>query len=538
MEILILLLILGAVATAAVMFSRKGPAARAEQLEVEGRTVEALEEYKKILLSNPEDINIMFRIASLYMGRAQYADALVFLNKALELNRFEHELQREQVQRDAAVCAFHIRDYYTAFIGFQELEANKLMDANSNYYMGVICLKMGALQEAYGYLEKAYNALRNFYALTYTFAIASARLGKHEQALKLLREASDQKPGEIRVPLMASMVSLLSQQPAYTTEYADQVLRHEAIDDNLRYLAQRIKAFSLINLGKLQEAEPLFQGLLTFTQEKGLEKAEQEARYDLGFLYVHLDRKPEALEQWQALAQINPDFPLLTRLMKLTHKEISEESTAISKHEEWNPRLEDEGNTPEEAVYLIDYLNDWKENALSIHTLWAYSGLREEKKFDIYAVMEQTGHKKESDTRARTEYMGNAIFQAFLDSDQNSFEQIGKRIVAALGYKIVQRVNRIDMGEFLEGSGLDFIVVPSQISGEKILLQLRKWRTGKMGDVPLKNLAGRMGELKCKKGVFVTTAQFSPAAIQYGENNANLRIINGDELKTVLATIL
>jgi len=192
----------------------------AQHLTLEGRSAEAVEAYLRAVEKDPGSAWLNRRAAVALAQQNRLGDALVYAEKAVELDPedwasriFLAQLCRLQRRPDAAVAAL---------VGDSELPS----DPDAAFLLYQIHLEAGRLDEA---LEVAHwlaeideDSLRGHVAI----ANALQRQDKPLEAERALREALKQDPGNLR--LYGALAQLLRRRGAYEEELAlyDEILEH------------------------------------------------------------------------------------------------------------------------------------------------------------------------------------------------------------------------------------------------------------------------------------------------------------------------
>ena len=105
------------------------------------------------------------------------------------------------------------------------------------------------------------------------------------------------------------------------------------------------------------------------------------------------------------------------------------------------------------------------------------------------------------------------------------FEKLVLDLVRKLEYGIDHKV----LGRTGDG-GIDGVIKEDKLGFDEIYLQAKRWK----GTVPIhqvRDFAGALMEKKSKKGIFITSSDFSKDAYRYVENiNVKIILINGDAL--------
>jgi restriction system protein len=109
------------------------------------------------------------------------------------------------------------------------------------------------------------------------------------------------------------------------------------------------------------------------------------------------------------------------------------------------------------------------------------------------------------------------------------FERVVVRLLVAMGYGGTLR----DAGKAIGGSGdegIDGIIKEDRLGLDVVYVQAKKWTT-QVGRPEIQKFAGALQGQRARKGVFITTATFSPEARTFVENiDAKIVLISGAQL--------
>ena len=139
---------------------------------------------------------------------------------------------------------------------------------------------------------------------------------------------------------------------------------------------------------------------------------------------------------------------------------------------------------------------------------------------------------------------------------EGSFKDIYQRMRDGLMSELLQKINRntpdffenlvikllVEMGYggSLEDAetvgrsgdgGIDGIIREDTLGLDMIYIQAKRWRDGSVGRPELQKFVGALHERNARKGIFITTSEFTISAITYVEKIAsNIILIDGDQL--------
>ena len=125
------------------------------------------------------------------------------------------------------------------------------------------------------------------------------------------------------------------------------------------------------------------------------------------------------------------------------------------------------------------------------------------------------------------------ILSAVQKLSPDRFERLVVRLLVAMGYG----GTLTDAGRAVGGSGdegIDGIIKEDRLGLDVIYVQAKRW-TGPVGRPEIQKFAGALQGQRARKGVFITTSEFSDAALQFVERiDLRIVLIDGDYLSRLL----
>jgi restriction system protein len=153
--------------------------------------------------------------------------------------------------------------------------------------------------------------------------------------------------------------------------------------------------------------------------------------------------------------------------------------------------------------------------------------------------VEEEDHSRTPDETLDAAYqvLRRTLAQDLLDRIKSSsprfFEAVVVDLLLALGYG----GSRIDAGEIVGKSGdggIDGIIKEDKLGLDAIYVQAKRWN-GTVGRPTLQEFAGSLAGRKARKGVIITTSQFSPEAKDYADRlDMKIVLIDGEQLAQLM----
>ena len=128
--------------------------------------------------------------------------------------------------------------------------------------------------------------------------------------------------------------------------------------------------------------------------------------------------------------------------------------------------------------------------------------------------------------------------QELLDAVTESSPTFFERLVVDLLVKMGYRGNRQDAGRALGKSGdggIDGIINENRLGLDVFYIQAKKW-DATVGRPEIQKFAGALQGQRARKGVFITTSNFSKEAIEYATAiDSRIILIDGNQLAALMA---
>jgi tetratricopeptide (TPR) repeat protein len=266
--------------------------ALAQVYEITHATAAAVEEYQRLLVDDPDDLELWAHIGELQAGMGAEADA-----------RATFQEIKAKHPNDPAACAWLAADAERA--GDFKAAAAVLKDSSAlkddptlNLRLGYYQLQGGGLKDAMATLTDARKRWPKDDRIAYYLALGDDDLGQYPDAVKLLREVLAIKPEDRDArwqlaTILEKMDKIGEAEPEFRRLIADKPDDAPA----LNYLG-----YSLADRGlKLAEAEAFIKRALA------IEPANPAYRDSLGWVYFKEGRSTEAIHELDVSAQALSD---------------------------------------------------------------------------------------------------------------------------------------------------------------------------------------------------------------------------------------
>lgn len=139
----------------------------------------------------------------------------------------------------------------------------------------------------------------------------------------------------------------------------------------------------------------------------------------------------------------------------------------------------------------------------------------------------------ESACAALRENLGREILEKLLKSPPSFFENTVVELVVAMGYGGTRK----DAGKAIGQSGdegIDGIIKEDRLGLDTIYLQAKRWSLT-VGRPEIQKFAGALQGFRAKKGIFITTSEFSREAVDYASRiDSKIVLIDGKFLSNLM----
>jgi restriction system protein len=162
----------------------------------------------------------------------------------------------------------------------------------------------------------------------------------------------------------------------------------------------------------------------------------------------------------------------------------------------------------------------------------------EENNHTTQEILEKTSQTPQEILEASYQSLRQTLAQELLERIKNSppkfFESLVVDLLVAMGYGGSRKDAGQAVGQVGDG-GIDGIIKEDKLGLDAIYLQAKRWE-GTVGSPVVQGFAGALIGKKARKGVFITTSNFSQHARSFASGTENLKIIliDGEQLAQLM----
>lgn len=121
---------------------------KAVKLSKDGKLNESITLFKEVLEKNPDDSNVNFNIALVYMKKEQFEEAIIYLNKSIEIFANDDNL------REIGVCYIKVKRFDSARDSLIRATTD-FGSSDSENVLGVYFFQIAHFEEARRHFEHA-----------------------------------------------------------------------------------------------------------------------------------------------------------------------------------------------------------------------------------------------------------------------------------------------------------------------------------------------------------------------------------------------
>jgi tetratricopeptide (TPR) repeat protein len=495
------------------------PRNKAAQFLESKRFNDAIIEYKKILENDPGDPVILYRLANVYLRIGENDKAGELFEKIVYNGKYTIEVDQLDVKKKLGKIYYFRDEIEKTFDIFMNLLTSYPGDTDSMYHVAFISLG----QEEYGFAQRTFDRLcknsKPDYEIYFGAGICSYQNQKINECVEYFVKAMEAKSDSHITHLALSFALWRKRDYSKALSYASK-LAGEASEVEVKYIAMRLESILNVHLKKYDTAIKKLEEVLDITRREVMDDEMLLTLYDLGFVCVKADRIHQAESYWKALAKEKRTYRDVQNLLMTLRREM-EKKDDFEIHDS-----------------IHDYVDIWMAKFFPKNFLWNVCGLKSDIQFDIKSYIVPVKMRTESAAAAIPagfEFKnspGVDNIDTFIKLDTETFRMIANRLVDKLGYKVDEIMNT-----YKDPDGVDFMAV-EKTSGEKTFVWVRRWKGMSVGEIPMRNFAQMVNELKAKRGLFVTTVELTPGAEASLEQLSKVTVVRPNAVNTNLAGLI
>lgn len=520
-SLIMLLVMLGAIlGYVYILAPRLNPLNRADSYIKQNMVDEAILEYKKILDANPNDFTVHWKLAQIYYGRNQVDEGVLHLEEIMRIGKFNYEIEKAEVERKLGAAYLVREDVQKAFQNYFDMLKTYPGDEEALYHVAFILLGQGYSEPALRYFERLIKVGERDFEIYFGAGIASYQVQKTVEPADYFRDALALNPRSDIANLAMAFAQQRKRDFREALNHARAIIDNSDDEDAL-FIARRLYGILCVQAKKPAEGVKMLEWLLEVARKKEMIDEVAVILYDLGFAALHAEMKDLAYDYWNQLYQFDRGFGNIQYLTTQLRKEMD----SVAKP-----------GGLEGAVPVIEYTDDWLAQAFPQNYLFDICGLKAPKAVDLGGILSAARAEAARESSGKGEHEASGVaaekINDLLEMDAENFRIIAGRVVARLGY----RVDEI-LPTYREGDGVDFLAF-NPAAKEKVLVWVRRWKDLRVSEIPLRNLAQAVNDMKVKQGLFVSTCDLTDAGEAAAQRLSKVKVVYPQELGNILSELM
>ncbi len=496
---------------------RLDPLNKAEQYISQNQIEEAVIEYRKVLERRPDDFVLHYKLANLYLKLDEIDQAIIHFEKVLSINKYNYEVEKVEIQKKLA-RAYSIREEYErSFQMYMDIMKLYPVDYDALYNVAFISLGQEEFEISQKYFSKLVKVKSNDFDILFGAGISFYQTQNISEAINYFKQAASIDPNSDINNI--SLAFALQKRSDYkqAMQFISKVSTVDK-DAAVVFIVKRFLAFLHLQSKRYEEAIRHFEELITFTKSNSLYEETLMSLYDAGFCCVMADRSSQAYEYWNELYAMDKSYRNVQTLVTILRREMEVDFKLLKESFDFS---------------VNDYVDDWLEKAFPKDFLWKICGLKSDFEINIRDIATtariSTGKDEGITTDIPADYYAN--LEKYVKLDNENFRIISNRLISKMGFKVDQILLT-----YRETDGVDFLAVTPE--KEKVLVWVRRWTKTKVGEIPLRNFAQAINDMKARKGVFVTTADLTSGAENSLQNLSKVTVVKPEEVAALLSGLV
>ena len=483
---------------------------RAELLLAENRIDEAIAEFKKILARQPFNVSIKWRLAELHLKQNEPDVAADYLESIINIDQYTDDINKSAVFKLLADIYLKKGDKLKVFEVFYELLKEYPNDPEGLYHVGFLSLGQELFEAAHKYLELLLRVKKKNFEILFGAGIAAFQCNKISEAILLFKDALEIQSNSDIANIAMAFALYRKADFKSAADYVYDVIDN-AKDKNAVFIAKRLLAFIYVEMMNYLNAINLLEELKGDCFYNEFEDELKAILYDIGFANLADNKNDEAYNAWNQLLQMDRSFRNIVELTTRLRQEMEAKS----------------GSKTDNIKPVVTELWKWKKEAFPQNFLWDICGLKSDSKMDLQAIISSggisTNIKKDI---IDNEKNGRAILTIddIYKLDLETFEHVSAKLCEKLGFTIDEILKT-----YRGSDGLDFLATQND-SKIKTLIWIRRWKNTSIGEIPLRNFAQAINDVKAKQGYFITTSPLTAAGEGVLNSLDKVNVISPEEI--------
>jgi tetratricopeptide (TPR) repeat protein len=515
-----IIIILGAIVYYLYYLSpRINPLNRAESFLDQNMVDEAIVEYRKILDSDPVNFLVHYKLGTLYFENDEVDQGVIHYEEVMRINKFTFEVEKIKVMRKLAESYLFRDELEKAFQYFLEIVNLYPNDKEALFHVSFISLGQELFELAKKHFDRLVKVGNKSFEIYFGAGMASYQEQKNNDAAEYFKEALSIDPHS-DIGNLAMAFTLQRKRDFKTAVNYLKLVINNSEDVNAEFIARRLLGIIQVQWGMYSEALYTFQDLMDYAGKNQMIDEQATLFYDLGFAALKSEKTEQAYEYWNQSYQHDRGYRNVKTLITMLRQEMDTSTTK---------KQDPDRETPE------DYVEPWIRDAFPENYIWRICGLKSEEEIDLRNVRVTARVSADKSMAAGGGTSGKSSgpeesLERFLSMDLENFRIAANRVALKLGYSVDEILNT-----YKESDGVDFM--SHSAAGSKCLIWVRRWKGTMVGEIPLRNFAQAINDIKAAEGLFITTTGLSGSAESALKRLSKVTVVTPEQLRGLLAGI-
>lgn len=498
---------------------RLSPRNKAESFLSSNRIDDAIIEFRKVLENHPNDVTVHYKLSELYLQMEKIDQAVTQLEKIVEINRYNSEVDKGDVYKLLAELYMKRDEKLKAFEKYYALLREFPSDTEALYHVGFMTLGQELFETAYKYLELLSKLMKKNFEIMFGAGIAALQSQRTNEAVNFFKEVLVIEPHSDIANLAMAFALYKKRDYKTSINYTKMVIENTG-DENAVFIAKRLLAFLYIETKRSPLGVRLMEELKDLCISNSWEAEIKGVLFDLGFSYLMDEKTDQTYNYWSQLYQMDRNYLNIHDLLTRLRKEMDVKP----------------GAKADDVRSVLGELQQWKDRAFPDNFIWNICGLKSEEQLDLGEILSSAKssaakEKKpvEKETASRDTYIN---FDDFYQLDTETFRSISYRMCEKLGIVIDDILNT-----YRESDGVDFLG-HTRDTKIKTLVWVRRWKGTQIGEIPIRNFAQAINDMKAKQGFFITTSTLTQAGEAVLGDMGKVIVVYPDEVSRLLKGLI
>lgn len=518
-----------------------------------GNFDEAILEFNRAVEKEPSNYEAHFKLANLYLKKEVFIKAEEHLQKILDIQKFNEEIQKSDILHKLGEVEFTLKNYEKAYLAFREIITYNSSDYEANFHLGLIYAGQFLYQDAIKYFRKAIQSQSNDINARINAALCLVEIDNISDAVVLFDEAIGLAPDNLKIKFFLGITFFMSQGYKRAVNLFMDTLK-KTDDNEQKSICYRLLSISYYFLKSIPMTTEILDTSIEFYKLNNLIDQYKQALFDYILIFISDNQLELAKEKLGLLKILDNSYGFTDQLVQYldfkTKPKEKQEEVEDSQHSpliysyfkaaQHIIGLDEEKAKDANAEQMDEMFEEikkaWMDSFISENFLWKLGGLTASRIFNLEVLSQK---EKLDDIKSETQkFTSGSFVKEFMKLDRKAFMEISRKIVIKLGYKIVNENAKPDLADFVAGDGIDFTVQQIGNPGVTTLVQIRRWEQGKVGEITFHNLLHHMSEAKTRKGIFIVPAEVTPDAQKFIEKIPQIRVISLNDLSQLLRSVM